>query len=82
MTKILNPVSVGEYILDMYEPKLGDVALSKKISESCLTLDQLNDIILGFVEVNKESAFQLSRIFGRSPESWLNLQQLYLDNIQ
>jgi addiction module HigA family antidote len=68
-----NPPHPGEFIRSVYlEPfDLGARALAEKLAASPSTL---NRIITGKSGVSPEMALRLSKSLGRSPESWLAMQ--------
>jgi addiction module HigA family antidote len=71
-----NPPHPGEFIRSVYlEPfELSARALADKLAVSPSTL---NRIITGKSGVSPEMALRLSKSLGRSPESWLALQDAY-----
>jgi antitoxin HigA-1 len=71
-----NPPHPGEFIRSVYlEPfGLSARALAEKLSVSPSTL---NRIITGKSGVSPEMALRLSKSLGRSPESWLAMQDAY-----
>jgi len=71
-----NPPHPGEFIRSVYlEPfELSARALAEKLAVSPSTL---NRIITGKSGVSPEMALRLSKALGRSPESWLAMQDTY-----
>jgi len=71
-----NPPHPGEFIRSVYlEPfKFSARALAEKLAVSPSTL---NRIITGKSGVSPEMALRLSKALGRSPESWLAMQDTY-----
>jgi addiction module HigA family antidote len=71
-----NPPHPGEFIRSVYlEPfELSARALAVKLAVSPSTL---NRIITGKSGVSPEMALRLSKSLGRSPESWLAMQDAY-----
>ena len=71
-----NPPHPGEFIRSVYlEPfELSARALAEKLAVSPSTL---NRIITGKSGVSPEMALRLSKSLGRTPESWLALQDAY-----
>jgi len=69
-----NPPHPGEFISEAYLVPLGISAreLSRRVTPS--TLQRL---LRGHHRVSAEMALRLSRVLGRSAESWLALQQAY-----
>lgn len=71
-----NPLHPGEFIKRVYlEPfDLGSNEVAKKLKVSPSTFNRL---INGKSDVSPEMALRLSKVIGRSPESWLMMQDNY-----
>jgi antitoxin HigA-1 len=71
-----NPPHPGEFIRSVYlEPfEMSVRTLAKNLGVSPSTL---NRIVSGKSGVSPEMALRLSKALGRSPESWLSLQDHY-----
>jgi addiction module HigA family antidote len=71
-----NPPHPGEFITEVYlEPNnLSGRELAGKLDVSASTL---NRILKGTSGISPEMALRLSKALGRSPESWLALQNNY-----
>ena len=71
-----NPPHPGEFILQTYlEPfGLSSRFLADKLDVAASTL---NRVLRGRSGVSPEMALRLSKALGRSPESWLLMQQHY-----
>jgi len=71
-----NPPHPGEFIRDVYLEPFGITGrqLSSKLGVSPSTL---NRILKGNSGVSSEMALRLSKALGRSPESWLIMQDNY-----
>lgn len=71
-----NPPHPGEFIREVYmEPhglSVRGVATNLAVSPSTL-----NRVINGLSNISPEMALRLSKALGRSPESWLALQDQY-----
>ena len=71
-----NPPHPGEFIREVYLEPLGisyrTVAAKLKIAPSTF-----NRLIKGQSNINSEMALRLSKTLGRSPESWLIMQNNY-----
>lgn len=69
-----NPPHPGEFIADVYLAPNGVTGreLASKLGVSASTL---NRILTGKSGVSPEMALRLSKCLGRSPESWLAMQQ-------
>ena len=71
-----NPPHPGEFIQSVYlEPhQLSGRELASKLDVSASTL---NRILKGSSRVSPEMALRLAKALGRSPESWLAMQDNY-----
>lgn len=71
-----NPPHPGKFIRDVYLEPFGITGrqLSSKLGVSPSTL---NRILKGNSGVSSEMALRLSKTLGRSPESWLTMQDNY-----
>lgn len=74
--KMHNPPHPGEFIQDVYLTPYGLSGrfLAKNLGVSASTI---NRIIRGQSSVSPEMALRLSKAVGRSPESWLAMQDNY-----
>ncbi|MDQ6987781.1 MAG: HigA family addiction module antitoxin [Mariprofundaceae bacterium] len=76
MSTMHNPPHPGEFIREMYldpfKVSYRTAARSLKVSPSTF-----NRLVIGKSNVSPEMALRLSKAFGRSPESWLALQDIY-----
>lgn len=79
---IANPVSVWEFILNIYEMEDSgyDNISFKLVLEKGLDLFTYSHI-KAKKKLSQEQAEQLSKVFGRSAESWLNMDTLYRENM-
>jgi addiction module HigA family antidote len=70
---IHNPPHLGEFIQQIYlEPnELSARELSSRLGVAASTL---NRILKGSSGISSETALRLSKALGRSPESWLAMQ--------
>lgn len=68
-----NPLHPGEFIRSVYFEDLGlksnQLARSLKVSPGLVSR-----LINGKVSVSSDMALRLSKVLGRSPESWLQMQ--------
>lgn len=73
---ISNPVHPGEYIKEMYldDSDITDAELAKHLDVSPSTLSR---ILSEKADLSIDMAIRLSKVLGRSPESWMNLQTMY-----
>ena len=71
-----NPPHPGEFIREVYmEPHgLSARRLAERLAVSPSTLGR---VLNGSAGISPEMALRLSRVLGRSPESWLALQDRY-----
>ncbi|OQY12852.1 MAG: addiction module antidote protein, HigA family [Desulfobacteraceae bacterium 4572_19] len=71
-----NPPHPGEFIKDIYLEQLGvtprGIALQLRVSPSAFS-----KLIKGQSSIDTDMALRLSKCFGRSPESWLLMQDSY-----
>jgi len=74
--QMINPSHPGELIKEFYlEPlKLTVTETAKVLGVSRIALSAL---INGRNGISTEMAYRLSKAFGRTPQSWLNLQTIY-----
>ncbi|MGL5266259.1 MAG: HigA family addiction module antitoxin [Shewanella sp.] len=73
MVNIFDPMHPGEFIREMYmEPfNISAVDLSERLNVSPSTLSR---ILNGKADLSVEMALRLSKVLGRSPESWIYMQ--------
>ena len=71
-----NPPHPGEFITDIYlEPNgISGRELAEKLDVAASTLSR---VLKGTSRVTPEMALRLSRAIGRSPESWLAMQDFH-----
>jgi len=76
MSTMHNPPHPGEFIrevyLDPFKVSYRTAAKSLKVSPSTF-----NRLVMGKSNISPEMALRLSKAFGRSPESWLAMQDHY-----
>jgi addiction module HigA family antidote len=74
--KMHNPPHPGEFIIDIYlEPNdISGRELALKLDVAASTLSR---ILKGSSRVTPEMALRLSKALGRSPESWLAMQNAH-----
>lgn len=70
------PNHPGEILLEEFiKPKgISQVELAKKLN---VPIQRINTLINGKRGVTAETALLLSRVFGTTPEFWMNLQNSY-----
>lgn len=71
-----NPPHPGEFINDVYLEPFGITTkeLATKLNVPTSTVSR---IVKGSSAINSEMALRLSKTLGRSPESWLTMQDNY-----
>ncbi len=68
-----NPPHPGEIIRDLYLEPL-ELTVTEAAKGLGVTRKTLSQLINGHAGISPEMALRLSKAFGRSPESWLQLQ--------
>ncbi len=71
-----NPPHPGEIIREMCLEPLG-LTVTQAAAGLGVTRKTLSLLLNGHASISPEMAIRLSKGFGRSPESWLELQSLY-----
>lgn len=71
-----NPPHPGETIRDLYLEPLG-LTVTEAAGGLGVTRKTLSLLVNGHAGISPEMAIRLSKGFGRSPESWLQLQMQY-----
>jgi len=71
-----DPPHPGEFISSMYLQPSG-ITGRELASRLCVSPSTLNRILTGRSGISPEMALRLSKCLGRSPESWLAMQQSY-----
>jgi len=71
-----NPPHPGEFIRDVYITPL-DISVRKVAESLGVTASTLTRLLNGESNVSPEMALRLSKSLGRSPESWLAMQDQY-----
>ena len=76
MINLVDPVHPGVFIREMFmEPlEISAADLSEKLHVSSSTLSR---VLNGKADLSVEMALRLSRVLGRSAESWINMQTQY-----
>lgn len=70
------PPHPGEIIRDLWIDPLG-LTVTQTAEGLGVTRKTLSLLLNGHAGISPEMAVRLSKAFGRSPESWLQLQSLY-----
>ncbi|RBO81868.1 HigA family addiction module antitoxin [Marinomonas aquiplantarum] len=86
-----NPPHPGEFIKSIYMETHG-ISCRAQATHLGVAASTLNRVVKGKSAVTPEMALRLSKVLGRSPESWLSMQGNYelwqakqninLDNVQ
>ena len=71
-----NPPHPGEILRDLYLDPL-DLTVTAAAKGLGITRKTLSQLLNGHAGISPEMAVRLSKAFGRSPESWLQLQNQY-----
>lgn len=71
-----NPPHPGEIIRDLWITPMG-LTVTETASGLGVARKTLSQLLNGRAGISAEMAVRLSKAFGRSPESWLQLQALY-----
>jgi len=71
-----NPPHPGEFIREIYLEPHG-LSVRKVASNLGVSPSTLNRVLNGLSNISPEMALRLSKALGRSPESWLALQDQY-----
>ncbi len=71
-----NPPHPGEFIREVYIAPF-DISVRKVSKNLRVSASTLNRLLNGESNVSPEMALRLSKALGRSPESWLAMQDQY-----
>ena len=71
-----NPPHPGEFINATYIVPLG-ITLRKVAQDLAVAPSTFSRLIRGKSDISPEMALKLSKAFGRSPESWMQMQTNY-----
>lgn len=71
-----NPPHPGEFIRDIYMTPF-DLSVRAVAKALDVAPSTINRLLNGLSNLTPEMALRLSRVFGRSPESWLTMQDNY-----
>lgn len=74
--QMYNPPHPGEIIREFYLEPLG-LTVTETAKGLGVNRNTLSELLNGKIGISPEMAYRLSKAFGRTPESWLNLQTLY-----
>jgi addiction module HigA family antidote len=76
MSKMHQPPHPGEFIFQTYIEPL-DISLRKVATKLGVSPSAFTRLINGKADISPVMAIRLSKGFGRSPESWLQMQSNY-----
>ena len=71
-----NPPHPGQILNELYIQPLG-LTITKTAISLGVSRKTVSEIVNEKSGISPEMAFRLSRAFGTTPESWLNMQQQY-----
>lgn len=74
--QMANPLHPGEIIREIYLEPLG-LTVTEAAAGLGVTRVMLSKLLNGSQNISPEMAYRLSRAFGSTPESWINLQVIY-----
>jgi len=76
MSMMYNPPHPGEFIREVY---LDPFKVSYRMAAKSLNVSPstFNRLVMGKSNISPEMALRLSKAFGRTPESWLAMQDVY-----
>ena len=78
----MKPSHPGEVLQELYLTPLGisAITLAKKI---LVTRTRIERLLRGDTSLSADTAIRLARIFGTTPEYWLNMQRAFdLENVK
>lgn len=76
MTRQYNPPHPGEFIKKTYIDAL-NISLRKAAVELDVAPSTFSRLVKGEADLSPEMALRLSKAFGRTPESWMQMQINY-----
>ena len=77
MSRQHNPPHPGEFIRKTYLEPL-NISLRYAAQELDVSPSTFNRLVNGESDISPEMALRLSKAFGRSPESWMQMQANYV----
>lgn len=72
-----NPPHPGELIKRTYIDQFDDISGNQIAKRLGVAVSTFNRLINGVSDISPEMAIRLSKVLGRSPESWLLMQDHY-----
>ena len=76
MTIMHNPPHPGEFIRETYIEPL-NISLRKAALKLNVSPSTFSRLVKGDADLSPEMALRLSKAFGRTPESWMQMQSNY-----
>ncbi|MEX2650467.1 MAG: HigA family addiction module antitoxin [Alphaproteobacteria bacterium] len=76
MAKLLDPITPGEILLEEFLKPL-DMSQNELAHRIGVGAGRVSEIVHGRRAITAETALRLARLFGTTPEFWLNLQARY-----
>jgi addiction module HigA family antidote len=77
MSKQYNPPHPGDFIKKTYLDPL-NISIRHAAKELDVAASTLHRLIKGDADISPEMALKLGKAFGRSPESWMQMQANYV----
>ena len=74
--QMFNPPHPGEIIREFYLEPLG-LTVTAVAQALGVSRNSVSELLNGHNGISPEMAYRLSKAFGRTPESWMNLQTMY-----
>lgn len=74
--QMANPLHPGEFIREVYMQPLG-LTVTAVAAGLGVSRNTLSELLNGHIGISAEMAYRLSKAFGATPESWLNMQMVY-----
>ena len=69
----LNPVTPGDVLMHEFLEPL-NITKNKAATEIGVTASRIGEIVNGTRAITADTALRLSKLFGTTPEFWMNLQ--------
>lgn len=76
MTRLLDPITPGEVLLEEFMRPLG-ISQNRLARDIDVNPARINEIVHGRSAITAAIALRFAKYFGTSPELWMNLQSSY-----